>query len=162
MTEKDQYSLLIISPVKKEFDDAINLIKKFKDKSFIYVSLNRTEEKIRKLLEENKIDTKNIFFIDCFSSEKEDHKICVDPSDLDMLYSAINSFMDSIKGEKIIIVDEISALVVYNSENEVAKFVKKLVENVTKKRTKLIAFTPKTNNPELLNKVFHFFDKVMD
>ena len=160
MVEKGDYSMLVISPVEKEFDRVINLIKKFGDMTFIYVSANKTEDKMKNLLKNNNIDTKNMFFIDCFSSKNKDrNKISVDPSKLNMLLSAIEKFTISVKGDKVIIIDELSALAIYNAENEVAKFVKKLIENTTKRKAKMIVFMQKSNE-HLIGLVFNFFDKV--
>jgi archaellum biogenesis ATPase FlaH len=68
--------------------------------------------------------------------------------------------MKDIKGEEFIIIDELSILLIYNNENKVAEFVKKTIEYASQHDTKVIAFSPKTKEEELLNKIFNFFDKV--
>lgn len=58
------------------------------------------------------------------------------------------------------IIDALSTLLIYNSENKVAKFVKEITECASKGNMEAIALSPKTKGKELLNKIFNFFDKV--
>ena len=68
--------------------------------------------------------------------------------------------MKDIKGEKFLIIDALSTLLIYNDENKVAKFVKEITEYASQNDVDVIAFSPKTKGEELLNKIFNFFDKV--
>ena len=154
-------SLLIITPVEKLQEKVNCIVKSFRDMPGIYVSLNKTQKSTENTLKKAGINTNNLFFIDCVTSEKtKDDVLHIAPDRLDLLDSAVASFMKYIKGKEFIIIDELSTLLIYNSENKVAKFVEKMTEYASQHDTEVIAFSPKTKGEELLNKIFNFFDKV--
>jgi len=154
-------SLLVITSVEKLQTSINSLVKSFKNIPGIYVSLNKTQKSIENILKQNGINTNKLFFIDCVTSEKtRDDVLHIVPDQLDLLSSAINAFMKDIKGEKFLIVDALSTLLIYNDENKVAKFVKEITEYASQNDVKVIAFSPETKGEELLNKIFNFFDKV--
>jgi archaellum biogenesis ATPase FlaH len=154
-------SLLIITPVEKLENKIISVIKSLKNLPGVYVSLNKTQKSTENILKKAGINTKKLFFIDCVTSEKtKDDVLHIPPTKLDLLSSAICAFMKDIKGEEFVIVDAFATLLIYNDENKVAKFVKKMTEYASEHDTKVIALSPKTKGEELLNKIFNFFDKV--
>jgi hypothetical protein len=51
-------------------------------------------------------------------------------------------------------------LLIYNNENRVAIFMKEVTEYASDNDVHVIAFSPKTQGEELLDKIFNFFDKV--
>jgi len=127
----------------------------------IYVSLNKTQKSSEDNLVKNNIKTDKLFFIDCVTSEKTREDVLhISPNDLDKLSFAINTFIKDIKGKKFLIIDALSTLLIYNSENKVAAFVKQITEFTADNDVEVIAFSPKTKGEELLNKIFNFFDKV--
>jgi len=155
-------SLLIITSVE-DLQDEIN--KQVKDRSAypgIYISLNKTQKSSEENLIKNNIKTDKIFFIDCVTAEKTKEDVLhILPNDLDKLSFAINTFVKDIKGKKYLVIDALSTLLIYNSENKVAAFVKKITEYTSNNDVEVIAFSPKTKGEELLNKIFNFFDKVI-
>lgn len=154
-------SLLIITSVEKLQDRVNSMVKSFKNIPGIYVSLNKTQKSTENILKKNKINTNKIFFIDCVTSEKTREDVLhIAPDQLDLLSSAINAFIKDIKGKKFLILDALSTLLIYNDENNVAKFVKEVTEYASQNDVEVIAFSPKTKGEELLNKIFNFFDKV--
>jgi archaellum biogenesis ATPase FlaH len=58
------------------------------------------------------------------------------------------------------IIDALSTLLIYNNENKVAKFVQEITDYASENQVYVVAFSPKTQGEELLNKIFNFFDKV--
>ena len=103
-------------------------------------------------------NTNKLFFIDCVTSDKtRDDVLHIAPNQLELLSSAINSFIKDIKEEKFLIVDALSTLLIYNDLNKGAKFVKKITESASQKDVKIIVFSPKTEGEELLIKIFNFF-----
>jgi archaellum biogenesis ATPase FlaH len=127
----------------------------------IYVSLNKTQKSTEDILKKSGVRTDKIFFIDCVTTEKSrDDVLHISPEQLDMLSNAIKEFIKEINGEKYLLIDALSTLLIYNNENKVAKFVKEVTECATDNNVKMIAFSPKTQGEELLNKIFNFFDKV--
>ena len=154
-------SKLVIVSVEKLQSEIVSTLLSFEGIG-VYVSLNKTQKGIINLLEKNKVDTKKLFFVDCVGSNKEDKKaIQVSPSKLDELGYAINSFLQEIKGDKFLIIDALSTLMIYNNENQVAAFVRKITKYASNNEIELIAFSPKTKGEEFLNKIFNFFDEVV-
>jgi len=154
-------SLLIITSVEKLQHRIVDSIKSFKNVPGIYVSLNKTQKSTELMLKKSGIDTKRLFFIDCVTSEKtRDDVLHIPPDKLDLLSDAIHEFIKDIEGQKFLIIDALSTLLIYNAENKVAKFVKEVTEHASANDVKTIAFSPKTSGEELLNKIFNFFDKV--
>lgn len=152
--------LLIISVDKLQ--KSINCaIKGFNSMPGIYITLNKSQRRIEEILKKAKIDTKKLFFIDCVTSEKTKNDVLhIPPDRLDLLSSAIHSFLKDIKGQKFLILDALSTLLIYNDENKVARFVGEITQNASHNHTDIVAFSPKTKGEELLNKIFNFFDKV--
>jgi len=153
-------SLLIIAPLEKLQNRINSVLKSFKNIYVIYVSLNKSQKTMDDILKKRKINTDRFFFIDCVTSEKtRDDVLRIEPTRLDLLQSAINSFVKNIKGEVFLIIDSLSTLLIYNDKNKVANFIKEVIESCSKSHVKVVAFTPKTEE-ELLIKIYHFFDKV--
>ena len=148
-------SQLIITPVEKLQDEINRTISSFSGTPGVYVSLNKTQKGVEEILQKNKIDISKLFFIDCVSAEnaKED-ALHISPNDLDNLSYAINDFIKEISGEKFLVIDALSTLLIYNSENKVAAFVKEVTEYASGQDVKVIALSPSTKGEDLLNKIF--------
>jgi archaellum biogenesis ATPase FlaH len=154
-------SLLIITSVE-ELQNKINeTISSFSNTPGIYVSLNKTQKSAEQALIQNKINTSKLFFIDCVTSVKtRDDVLHISPNRLDELSYSINTFIKDIKGDKFLLIDALSTLLIYNDENKVAAFVKQITEFASENNVQIVALSPKTKGEELLNKIFNFFDKV--
>ena len=154
-------SLLTITDVE-HLQGTINLIlQSLNTIPGIYVSINKTQKSTEEILEKNRIDTRKIFFIDCVTTEKtRDDVLHIQPQNLDLLSTAIKEFIKDIKGEKFLVIDALSTLLIYNDENKVAKFIKEITEYGSSNEVRIVAFSPETKGEELLNKIFNFFDKV--
>ncbi|RMD45411.1 hypothetical protein D6829_02430 [Candidatus Pacearchaeota archaeon] len=154
-------SRLVLLPVEDLQQRINDEVKELENSVGVYVSLNKTIEGLKAVFDEAGAKYEKIFFIDCVSSDNVDSEVLyVSPQNLDELLLSIEEFLEEIKGEKFLIIDALSTLLIYNSENEVARFVEKVIECSSKHKTRFIAFSPKTKGEELLNKVFNFFDKV--
>jgi archaellum biogenesis ATPase FlaH len=154
-------SLLIVTSVENLQLEINYNLKSLEKTPGIYVSLNKTQKSVEDILIKEGIDTKKLFFIDCVTSEKtRDDVLHISPNNLDKLSYAISSFIKEIKGEKFLIIDALSTLLIYNNENKVAAFVKDISSLASEKNVKIIAFSPQTKGEELLNKIFNFFDEV--
>ena len=154
-------SQLILTSVE-ELQESINSkVKSLGSIIGIYVSLNKTQKSTEDILKKSGVRTDKMFFIDCVTTEKSrDDVLHISPEQLDMLSDAIKEFIKEINGEKYLLIDALSTLLIYNNENKVAKFVKEVTECAADNNVKMIAFSPKTQGEELLNKIFNFFDKV--
>lgn len=153
-------SKLVICPVEKLQLNVNAILRSMQGTVGIYVSLNKTQKSVEENLVKEKIDFEKIFFIDCVTKEKtrEDVLHC-SPNELKELSYSIKNFIEEIPGEKFVILDALSTLLIYNPENRVAAFVKELTENSSEK-TEIIALSPETKGEELLEKIFNFFDEV--
>ena len=154
-------SLLVITSVEKLQKEINKKVKSFGKLPGIYVSLNKTQESTENLLKKSGINTKKLFFIDCVTSKKTREDVLhISPNELELLSTAIKSFIDDIRGDKFLVIDALSTLLIYNSENEVARFAKKVTEHAARKDVKIIDYIPKTKAQELLNMIVIFVDKV--
>ncbi|HYD02661.1 MAG TPA: ATPase domain-containing protein [Alphaproteobacteria bacterium] len=154
-------SELIIKPVDKLQSEIILKLKTLRGKIGIYVSLNKPQKSVNELFQKSSIDTSKLFFIDCVSKEVMSNDVInLSPNDLDTLSLAINTYIKDIPGEKFLIIDALSTLLIYNNENKVAEFIQGITKHVSENKIVFLAFSPKTEGEELLNKIFNFFDNV--
>jgi archaellum biogenesis ATPase FlaH len=154
-------STLIIVNVEKIQDELNKVVKLNCDKPIVFVSLNKTSESLEKIFREKQINASKLFIIDCMAGASSSAEVIqVKPTDLDKLSFVINSFIKEIEGKKLLVIDALSTLLIYNNENKVARFVKSVTEFATGKEVEVIALSPKTEGEELLNKIFNFFSKV--
>jgi hypothetical protein len=98
----------------------------------IYITLNKPYNTLKEYLRENKINTKNIFFIDAISRiAGESMKMTKDclfipsPTQLTDLGIALTQAVESMKHKenKFIFLDSLSTLLIYNPFEVVARFV---------------------------------------
>ena len=153
-------SKLIITSVENLQKEVNRTVKNLEGSIGIYVSLNKTQKSIEKIFLKEKISTKKIFFIDCVTQEKTNEEVLhIPPNDLEKIKISIESFLEDIKGEKYLLIDALSTLLIYNPENQVAAFIKEVTEK-SSDNLKVVAFSPETKGEELLEKIFNFFDEV--
>ncbi|MFH1174848.1 MAG: DUF835 domain-containing protein [archaeon] len=154
-------SVLVLCSVEHLQDELLQEVGAFSGKVGIYVSLNKTQKSMEDLLRKQNIDTDKLFFVDCVTTERvRDDVLHISPEQLDLLSAAIRAFFSEIPGDKFLIIDALSTLLIYNNENKVAKFVKELTDAATRADVAVVAFSPKTQEEELLEKIFNFFDHV--
>jgi len=155
-------SKLIITTVENLQPRINGIVSSLAGKPGVYVSLNKTQKSVEEIFKAGKIDTKKMFFIDCVTSDQtKDYVLHIRPTDLDRLSYAINSFFKEIKGDKFLIIDALSTLLIYNNENKVAAFVKEVTEYASANNITVIALSPETKGEELLDKIFNFFNEVV-
>ena len=154
-------SLLIITSVENLQNKINETVKSFNGSPAIYVSLNKTHNSVEEILKKAGIDVSRLFFIDCVTEEKtRDEVLHINPTQLDKLSYAINSFIKEIEGKKFLLLDALSTFLIYNDENKVAAFVKEITGFASENKVNVVALSPRTKGKELLNKIFNFFDKV--
>ena len=111
----------------------------------IYVSLNKTQKSTEEIFRKSGINTKKLFFIDCVTSQKTNDDVLHVASDrLDLLDTAVSAFIKDIKGKKFLVIDALSTLLIYNNENSVAKFVKKITEYASENEVRIVALRQET------------------
>ena len=110
-------SLLTIAPVDQLQSEIASSVRE-RTTPGIYVSLNKSHKGSETFLKKAKVNTQQLFFIDCVTTEKkEEGAIHVSPDDLEILKSTIYSFVDQIKGRHFLVIDALSTLLIYNNEN---------------------------------------------
>lgn len=154
-------SELILVDVHDLQQETIEKMQAINEKVGIYICLNRSRQSTEKSLKDAGIDVTKIFFIDCVSADKiREDVLHIQPRFLGPLYEAIEEFVDNIAEEKFLIIDALSTLLIYNDDQKVANFVKKIIDRSAKDKLHFISFTPKTKGEELLSKIFGYFDFV--
>ena len=153
-------SLLVVAPVERLQNEIAAVLKSFGGSPGIYVSLNKTAKSVEKALKRTRVNTKRLFFIDCTSEKSSDDIIHVAPTQLGKLAYAIDCFVKEISGKKFLLIDALSTLLIYNSEDKVAGFAKAVTDFCSQNNVDVVALTPTAKGEELLNKVFNFFDEV--
>jgi len=94
----------------------------------VYVIVSRPYRFILNEMQRRKINTDNILFLDCISAMAGEHgdKVCKyveSPAALEEIGMHIGLLLDKIESkEKFLILDSISALLIYNSKNSLKEF----------------------------------------
>lgn len=154
-------SALIITDVERLQQEIVNTTSDYNKVPGIFISFNKPQHSTEQMLTEAGVDCENIFFIDCVSNEKmRDDVLHIPARELDLLTAAIQEFIKVIPGQKYLLIDALSTLLIYNNENKVAQFVREITTQAAHHDVQTIAFSPKTRGEELLEKIFNFFDKV--
>lgn len=154
-------STLHVTQVKQLQGKIFEVMRHAQNNPCVYVSVNKTQKSTQQHLEEENIQTEKIFFIDCVTQEKTNEDVLhVQPQNLELLSVAIQEFIKEIKGEKYLLIDALSTLLIYNDENKVVRFVKEITEYGSQNDVTIYAFSPETKGEELLDKIFNFFDHV--
>jgi hypothetical protein len=138
----------------------------------IYITINKPYNTLIKYLKENKINTKNIFFIDAISrvvggtiKMTKDCLYIPSPTQLTDLAIAMTQAIESMKHKenKFIFLDSLSTLLIYNSFEVTAKFVHFIV---TRLRVfglvGLIISIEKQIDERMLNILIEMCDKVVE
>ncbi|MFH1256589.1 MAG: hypothetical protein V1494_04830 [Candidatus Diapherotrites archaeon] len=124
---------LVITPQSKYDDLNLELVRRFikQGYSIIYISVNRPCKLMSEKFEGRGIACEKFFFVDCasfLSNEMLDRKKNVllvnSPSDLTSISIALTKLVERTRGRKrLLFLDSVSALMIYNSANSVEKFV---------------------------------------
>ncbi len=95
----------------------------------IYVTTNRPYALLTNTLRKNQISTENMFFIDCISktigqtlNEGDPCLFVEGPQSLVDLSIAISESVKHLSGEKVLVLDSLSILLIYNDASSVGKF----------------------------------------
>ncbi len=117
----------------------INAVLKKESNQIIYVTTGKSASTLIESFTKGKIDTKNIFFIDCTTKnsiaepKKGLNKIInlQSPESLTAMSLAITECVKKIRGKNItIVMDSLSSLLIYNEEMIVSQFMNFLVNKV--------------------------------
>ncbi len=134
----------------------------------IYVTMNKPYETLINIFEKNKINTKNVFFVDAISgmlgeekSEAENCLVLQSPSALTEMSITISNACNS-KKLNFLIMDSLSTLLVYNNEKSTVKFIHYLTAQLRKNRMDGIVLSlEKDMERKILDSIAQFCDKVV-
>ncbi|MFH1056072.1 MAG: hypothetical protein V1744_08275 [Candidatus Altiarchaeota archaeon] len=122
--------LYLINP-ERYFEGVVSIFKhEIGDRYAVYVTTNKPYNHIINLFKEEGIDTSRIFFIDCITREVSTGKIPEPPNclfveslqDMTAIAIAINTGIEHLPGHKILLLDSLSTLLLYNDSKVVGQF----------------------------------------
>ncbi|MFH1066125.1 MAG: hypothetical protein V1734_06470 [Nanoarchaeota archaeon] len=130
------------------------------------ICLNKSYKTLKAQLESKKINTKNLLFIDALTGNKNEAKtsenvvLVSNPAELTSISLAAVSFAKGNKGNKFIVIDALSTLLIYNQANSIAKFIMKIISLTTSDDLSLVVLTTESKGSTLINKIEPFFDRI--
>lgn len=137
---KEGKIILFLTSAKKYMSSNLDIIKHYvNNKGFycVYVTVNRPYGSLIKVLEENKIDTKKIFFIDSITpvstgTQRIDNVVFIgSPRGLTNISITASTALNSLpKGKRLLFLDSLSTFSVYNDTGSVTKFAHFLVNRM--------------------------------
>jgi hypothetical protein len=158
-------SLIILNQkqLRQGIDFAINSVIGDPSKSLILISLTMPGKEILSKVGEK---AEKIRVIDAFSRDDDfisENSIRVNSSDLTGIQIAIEKSEKNLRGEKIILIDALNVLSIYNKNDIIGKFLH-LFSNKTRIRdnSALIFCIKDSMDPDMLEMAKEFADKVYD
>jgi len=133
--------VLVITTPEKSAKATAEVIKHLtKRGNCIYMAIAKPAARLVEALEEQKINTKNIGFIDCSGIPIKDEKKVIavpSPSALTEISIALTKMTDSGKYNSLY-VDSISSLLIYNSQNKVERFIQYIINKASNMGLRII------------------------
>lgn len=160
---------LYVIPSQEYFKNVIKIIKKdIKTKNIIYVTTNKPYKYLVHLLNEGKINTDTILFIDCISnqvSKSEDaSEKCVfveSPQNITGLSIALNQAIKSIGEETTIVFDSLSTLLIYNNAEVIGRFSNLIISKMQLSNVSSVFFVLDSDmDKKIISTISSFVDEV--
>jgi len=134
----------------------------------VYTTFSKTYKVVFKNLKKYKIDTKKIFFIDCVTPVSEfgeiniaDKVVFCQPNSLTNISISITTALKNLPQDKnrVLILDTISTLMLYNDKKDVIKFLHFLSGTIRKYGVKSLIFTlDEESDKSLISEISLFCD----
>lgn len=160
--------IIVDVAVEDHLDAVLEVVKTIlrqQDAKLLYVTVNKPAIAIRSTLKDKKINEGDVYFIDCVgagSTRREERTIYVEPTNLTGISLAINEMLQSIEGEKVVMFDSLSTLLIYNSSESVAKFSHFIMAKIRNYRVRGVFLASEKDTPaELYSTLLQFADKVV-
>jgi KaiC/GvpD/RAD55 family RecA-like ATPase len=124
-------TLLYIIPPEQYMQAVMGIIKEqANNASIIYITTNKPYYSLVESFKNNSIDSEKIFFIDCVTQQAQGNKgqdvhncLFLDsPSHITGLSVAINQAVKDMPGNKIVLLDSLSTLLIYNDDKVIGQF----------------------------------------
>lgn len=173
LKELKDYVALAVVDSKKYQDTNINIIQSLVKEGIpgVYVTLNKPYENVKELFAKERIDTRNIIFIDAVTKtaggkvEKRNDCLYIGgPKNLSDLSIAMDQAIMAIPGkDKFLFFDSLSTLLLYNDVRIVAKFVHFISSKMRVWKVKgIIISLRRTRDRELIEELQPFCDVILD
>ena len=161
-------TVLLIMPGIDYNEIIVNNLKQLSGKSVCYVTLNKTHSSLVELFKKNKIDTKNIVFIDTISKtiksvpdQTQGCYYCSSPGALTEISVTISKFLKH--NFEYLIFDSLTNLLIYQQKDPVAQFLSNLANKIRDSNTKAVFYVLSVKSQdELIKETEMFVDKVVE
>ena len=161
-------SMFILS-AERYFEGIVSILKGLRGESVIYVTTNKPYSYLIRVLHENGISTDGFFFIDCISqhvgersSDEEVNCIFLEtPSDLTTISIAAHEAVTKLPGDKVLLLDSLSVLLIYNDANAVGKFSNFIINRLRTLGVKTILLALETDSrKDIISQIESLCDEV--
>ncbi|HZX19596.1 MAG TPA: ATPase domain-containing protein [archaeon] len=148
------------------------MVKKYmeKDACIIYITLSTGYNKLKEDFEKEKINTKDIQFIDMVSKDRgveikdtAQVKYVESPMELTDCLIKMDKLISENKEKTIVILDSVSTMLVYNQPTSIEKFVHSLIGKISVANASAILFSSNAKESKsITNTIGHFVDKIVE
>jgi KaiC/GvpD/RAD55 family RecA-like ATPase len=160
-------SLLLLIKNTEYQKTIVNILKQFHLHKVCYVTLNKTSESLIELFNKNKLNTKEIVFVDAISKtllktrKGKNQYFVKSPSSIEEIYKTVDKLIGM--GYTHIVFDSLTNLLVYKNKTEVKKFVMSLIELTAKKDVRILFYALLKHEYEnLIKDVSNKVDRIID
>jgi len=170
---KGKISLVVVDP--ESYREACSsllsgLLKASRSANCIYISTTMPYAEASRMLQKNGLDAKRLFFIDTMSKsaslgkERAENVIFVeDPKNLTMVGVALSEALYKMEGkERVLILDSISSLLMYNSPDIVLRFLHSVIGRMRAGEVSGIVFILVKDYGDILTRLASFVDEVVE
>lgn len=167
--------VLLLAPSKKIQEVDLFLLKYFLNtkKAFcVYVTVAKPYQTMLNILGKNKIKTDKIFFIDCITPvsagggmQRVGNCVFCQPQALTNISISLTTAMQSLPkdSERVLILDTVSTLMLYNETGTVARFVHSLTTKIRQWKVRSVILTlEEETDKKVLSQLSQFVDKVIE
>ncbi|MDD5111448.1 MAG: ATPase domain-containing protein [Candidatus Altiarchaeota archaeon] len=163
MSDIKDTSILFVSMESQQHTDAVSGLLKLlvteRGMSCLYISMSDPYDKSKAAMDRAGVDEKRVYFIDCIShmAGKVDNKTCnavfiENPTSLEEVKLYIDKVMATLSAPKLIILDSLSSLLIYNNERTVEKFTHTLINKIRIEGAGGVIISIKQKESEALSK----------
>lgn len=167
--ELSEYQAMLLLMPSIEYNELIvRMAKQLSGESVCYVTLNKTYDSLRELFEKNKVDLKNMVFIDAISrtikqtpEQTEGCFFVSSPGALTEISLVVSTHLKH--NFRYLVFDSLTNLLVYEKKAPVARFVSSLVNKIKESKTRAVFYALKMEqHEELIEEASMFVDRVID
>jgi hypothetical protein len=162
--------LYILNP-EKYFEGIVRIFKAgMGEAHIIYVTTNKPNSHIVNLFRLEGLNSDRIFFVDCISKEimpeiSEEPENCLfveGPQDITGISLAIHNGIEHLPGEKLLFLDSLSTLLLYNDANVVGRFSNFIINKLRVKGVSGVILALESDvGKDVLKNVESFVDEVI-